>query len=159
MKTIAKNSLKKAPRKTVAEACAPKRGRPTNAERDARLAKEAKAAERAKAKEVTKKAAAKTTAKTKPAAKEKDATNVSTFKIGPFKTAIKRAVKMFDKDTDLAFAVMATYKENRKLLKDALPKHAVNAFEKSLAAKKDEKLLLKAMQAAEKHIVEKDFML
>jgi hypothetical protein len=168
-KNVAKNSLKKAPRKTVAEACAPKRGRPTNAERDARIAKEEKANIRLRARELAAKEKAKgekkgvKTAELKAVKVKKltddNAPKASNFKIRAFKTAIARGLKMFNKDMTHAMEVMATYKENRKMLKDVLPKHAVNAFEKSLAAKKDEALLMKAMVAAQKHIVEKDFTL
>jgi hypothetical protein len=160
-----------APKKTLAEALGAKRGRPTNAEIAARKAKEEKAAARIAAREAAKKAAAKAAKKETAAPKRapkaepkvaaKRTTNAApaatNFKIAAFKKAISRALRVFNKDMTQAMEVLATYRENRKLLKDALPKHAVNAFEKSLAAKKDEKLLEKAMFAAEKHIVEKDF--
>lgn len=171
-KAITKNSLNKIARKTVAEACAPKRGRPTNAERDARIAKEEKANIRLRAREAAAKVKAKgekkgvnvaelKAVKVKKLTDDKapKAASTSDFKIRAFKTAIARGLKLFNKDMTHAMEVMATYKENRKMLKDVLPKHAVNAFEKSLAAKKDEALLMKAMVAAQKHIVDKDFVL
>lgn len=96
-------------------------------------------------------------AKVKKVAAKKEVT--SDFNLKAFKKAIKASFKKQDKDIDLAQEVIAIYKGNRKQLKDALPKHAVNAFEKSLGAKKDEDLMLKAVIAANKHIVEKDFTL
>lgn len=91
------------------------------------------------------------------AANKPKAPATSDFNIKAFKKAIAQAFKKVEKDISLAIEVVATYKANRKQLKDALPKHAVNAFEKSLAAKKDESLAAKAIAAAQKHIVEKDF--
>lgn len=168
IKAAAKKSLNNVARKTVAEACAPKkRGRPSNAELAERAAKEAKAAERLKAKEAKAKAKIKEekkapkkevkAPKAAPKKEDKKAAATSNFKLAAFKRAISSAFAKKDKDTSRAVEVMAMYKEHRKMLKDVLPKHAVNAFEKSLAAKKDEKLLVKAIESAQKHIVEKDF--
>lgn len=159
IKAAAKKTLNIVARRTVAEAMRGKPGRPSNAEKAARAAKEAKAAERLKAKEAAAKAAAKADKKApKAAAKKEDkkAAPASNFNIKAFKKAIATAFKK-DKDISHAVAVVAMYKENRKLLKDALPKHAVNAFEKALANKKDESFIAKAVQSAQKHLVEKDF--
>jgi hypothetical protein len=86
-----------------------------------------------------------------------DADDAPKFNMKAFKKAIKAAVKA--DDTATAKEVIALYKGNRKMLKDKLPKHAVNALEKSLSSKKDEALMKKAVVACEKHIVEKDFSL
>lgn len=87
-----------------------------------------------------------------------DGDDDSGFDMKAFKKAIKTANKN-DDDTALAKAVVMMYKGNRKLLKEKLPKHAVNALEKSLASKKDEALMTKAVVACQKHIIEKDFSL
>lgn len=80
------------------------------------------------------------------------------FDMKGFKKAIKSAIK-HDDDMSYAAEVVKLYKSKRKVLKDVLPKHAVNAFEKSIENKKDDSYLAKAVLAAQKHIVEKDFTL
>lgn len=92
----------------------------------------------------------------KAKAKDDDADSGDAFSIKAFKKAIKAAMKN-DDDTSYSKAVLDLYKANRKKLKDVLPKHAVNALEKSLESKKDEALLAKAIIACDKHIVQKDF--
>lgn len=128
------------------------------AEKKAKKSKKDKKADRkAAAKEEVKKSGIQRRPKKNDEADDGDDA-ASTFDLKAFKKAIKIAIK---NDTDLSYAaeVAKLYKADRKMLKDVLPKHAVNALEKALANKKDESFLAKAMIACEKHIIDKDFTL
>lgn len=74
------------------------------------------------------------------------------FDMKAFTKAIKKALKHAD-DISFSADVMAMYKANRKQLKNELPKRAVNALEKSMANKKDESLMAKAILSLEKHVL------
>lgn len=96
------------------------------------------------------------TAKGKKAkAKDDDSAN-NAFGIKAFKKLIKAAAK-HPNDMDLADDVIQMYKGSKKKLEDILPKHAVNALNKSLENKKDDALKAKAIAACDKHIIEKNF--
>lgn len=128
------------------------------AEKKAKKSKKEKKAERASAKEEMKKKSGIQRRPKKNEESDDDADPADTFNLKAFKKAIKTAMK-HENDLSHAAEVVSIYKANRKKLKDLLPKHAVNALEKSLANKKDESFLAKAMIACEKHIIEKDFTL
>ena len=127
----------------------------TKAEKKAKKSKKEKKAER-KAK-VEEKTGIQRRSKKETAEKD-DADSGDAFSLKAFKKAIKAAVKN-DDDMSLASDVVKMYKTNRKKLEDLLPKHAVNALNKSIENKKDESFLAKAVAACQKHIIEKDFTL
>lgn len=111
--------------------------------------KKAKAKE---AKDAAKAVKEKSGKKAKAGKKDRDADDAAPFKMGAFKKAIKKAFNHAD-DMSYAAEVLAMYKANRKVLKEELPKHAVNACEKAMENKKDDAYLAKAIVSLVKHVL------